>query len=111
MDNGTLAVRYDDIEGRNRHLRIGAVIAALALMFAMTVLIQPRAEAAPVAAVAAASVVTAGAGAAQIDFNQIFCSIILSIRNRFAQIPFFAFILPIFNQLLARFGCVVSPAA
>ncbi len=109
MDNGTLAVDHADIGGRSRHLRVGAVIAALALMFAMTVLIQHRAEAAPAGAVAAASVATVGVDAAQIDINQLLCSIILSIRNAFAQIPFFAFILPIFDQLLVRFGCVVSP--
>ncbi len=110
MDNATLAVGYDQIAAHPFRLRITSVVAALALMFAMTVLVQHRAEAATAGATAVtASLVTAAAEVAQIDFSQIFCSIILSIRASFARIPFFAFILPIFNQLLARFGCVVSP--
>ncbi len=114
MDNGTLAVAQPPLAGRSFGLRIGSVVAGLALVFAMVVLIQHRADAAP----AGGASVTASVGGAAIgeaaqivDFRQIVCPILLAVRNAFAGSPFFAFIGGIINQLLVGFGCTISPAA
>ena len=109
MDNATLLVA-GYAESRPLRLRVGAVIAGLALLFAMVVLVQDRADAAPRAAVAAASA-TETAVNAQINFNQIFCAVLLSIRNAFAGSPFFSFIAAAINALLVAFGCIPSPGA
>lgn len=113
MDNTTLAVAAGYTEGRSFRLRVGSVLAALALLFAMVVLLQQRADAAPVAgaaAVAGASASVTDSASAQLNFNQVFCAILLQIRAAFATSPFFSFIQPIIDQLLLRFGCAISPA-
>lgn len=113
MENLTLAAGGDHTEGRGIGLRMGSMLAAMALVFAMVVLVQQRAEASPATGGAvAASVAAVGAGdtvSAQININQIVCSILLSIRSSFAGSPFFSFIAPIIDNLLAAFDCVPSP--
>ena len=114
MGNLTLAAGHDHIEGRGFRLRMGSVVAALALVFAMVVLVQHRADAAPTAGTAVtASVVGVGDLAAQINvgelIRQIVCPILLSVRNAFAGSPFFSFVAAIIDQLLVSFGCVISP--
>ena len=113
MDDATLLTAPDYTRGRTFGIRVASVVAALALVFAMVVLLQQRADAVPAAgaaAVAGASINVAN-GAAQLDFRQIVCPILLSIRAAFANSPFFSFIQPIIDQLLLQFGCVISPAA
>ncbi len=109
MNDATLVVGYQ--VPPSRAVRLGAVVAALAIVLAMFVVVQERADAAPQAAAAAAvaAAVGGGAGAAQIDFRQFICPILIAIRNAFAASPFFAFIQAIINQLLAQFGCLPSP--
>ncbi len=113
MDNATLLTAPDYTRGRTFGLRVASVVAALALVFAMVVLLQQRADAAPSAGAAAVAGATVGVadGSAQVNFSQIVCPILLSIRAAFANSPFFSFIQPIIDQLLAQFGCVISPAA
>ena len=109
MDN-TMALAGPALAGnRSLRLRAGAVIAALALLLAMFVVVQESLDAAPAGAAVAASVAAVGAGeAAQIDFNQIICSILISVRNAFANTPFGGFVTPILNQLIQGFGCAPS---
>lgn len=110
MENGTLMAGAI-VGGRSTRMRVSAVLAALALVLTMFVLVQQRADAAPAggAAVAAASVASVGAAdAAQINFNQIICASLLSIRNSFANSPFFAFVAAIINQFIVAFGCAPS---
>ncbi len=96
------------VERRTR-LRVAAVIAALALLLAMFVVVHESLDAAPAGAVVAASVASVGSGeAAQINFNQILCGILISVRNAFATTPFAGFITPILNQLIVAFGCSPS---
>jgi hypothetical protein len=54
-------------------------------------------------------VATVGAAdAAQINFNQIICAALISIRNAFASSPFFAFVVAAINPLIIGFGCSPS---
>ncbi len=109
MDNTMAVAGGALVVERSTRLRVAAVIAALALLFAMFVLVQESLDAAPAGAVVAASVASVGSGdAAQINFNQIFCAILISVRNAFANTPFAGFILPILNSLIAGFGCAPS---
>lgn len=91
--------------------RVSSAIAALALAFAMLVLVQQPADAAPtrpaVAAVAAPSAVTGVT--AQIDVRQFVCPTLLSIRASFAGSPFFGFIAAALDPVIAQFGCAPSP--
>ena len=106
MDNATLLVAGYR-ENRQLWLRLAAVLAGVALLFALVVLVQDRADATTAAGGAVAAAV-AGVDA-QINFNQIFCAILLSIRNAFAGSPFFGFIAAAINALLIAFGCIPSP--
>ena len=110
MENATSVVAPGFTADRGFGLRLGAVVAALALVFAMLVLLQSRADATPTGSVVAASVAGASVSgaSAQVNFNQIFCSTLLAVRNAFANSPFFAFIQPVIDALLAQFGCVIS---
>ncbi len=108
MDN-TMALAGPAFTGdRSLRLRAGAVIAALALLLAMFVVVQESLDAAPAGAAVAASVAVGAGEAAQIDFNQIICSILISVRNAFANTPFAGFVTPILNQLIQGFGCAPS---
>ena len=108
MDNGTLAAVPGEVSAHAVRMRIGAAVAALSLLFAMVILVQERADAAPGGGSAAAAV-SIGSGAAQIDFNAIICSTFLAVRNAFLNSPFFAFVAAAINPILQRFGCVISP--
>ena len=93
---------------RRMRLRISAVVAALALAFTMFVFVQDRADASPRASVAASAVANPTDVAAQIDFGQIFCSILQTIFSAFSSSPFFSFIAAALTPILQAFGCVVS---
>lgn len=108
MNNATL-VAGSQVGPSSLRLRAAAVFAALAIVLAMFVIVQQPADAAPGPTAAVAAAVTAGGAAAQIDFRQFICPILLAIRNAFATSPFFGFIQAIINQLLAQFGCLPSP--
>ena len=105
MDNATLLVAGYR-ENRQLWLRLAAVLAGVALLFALVVLVQDRADATTSGGPVAAAV--AGADA-QINCSPIFCPILLSIRNAFAGSPFFGFIAAAINALLIAFGCIPSP--
>lgn len=95
--------------------RLTALLVGLALAFATLIVVEHRAEAAPNAAVAAVALPSADAGAnAQIDvgalIRQIVCPILITLRNSFAAVPFFAIAVPILNQLIVSFGCAPSGA-
>ncbi len=114
VENATLVAGPMGVDGNSVRLRVASVIAALALVFAMFVLVQDRAEASPAsgAAVAASIAAVGGAGAAQIDvgalIRQIVCPILITLRNAFAGSPFFNFVAPILNGLIIGFGCAPS---
>lgn len=96
---------------RSERLRVSSLIVALAIMAATLLVVQQRAEAAPVGAPAAAAIAAPaldGASAQIIDFAAIVCPILLAIRNAFADSPFFSFVEAILNQLLVAFGCAPS---
>jgi hypothetical protein len=82
------------------------VIAALALVFAMFIMVQQPADAAPQSGAVASVALPAIGAPAQINFAQLICPILLQIRASFAGTPFFSFVQPIIDQLLAQFGCV-----
>ena len=104
----TLAVGPAFVGAHTTRTRITAMIAAVLLVLAMFVLVQ-QVDASPAGAtVAAAASVVAGADAAQLNFNQLFCSILISIRNAFAATPFAGFVTPILNSLIVGFGCAPS---
>ena len=107
MDNAALVAQRDPVTGRSFGLRVGSVLAALALVFTMVVLLQNRADAAPSVSAAVAGA-TVGDVSAQINFSQIFCATLLAVRNAFLNSPFFAFIQPLIDQFLALFNCVIS---
>jgi hypothetical protein len=110
MENGTLMAGAI-VSGRSTRMRVSAVLAALALVLTMFVLVQQRADAATTggSTAVAASVASVGAGdAAQINFNQIICAALISIRNSFANSPFFSFVAAIINQFIVAFGCAPS---
>jgi hypothetical protein len=91
-------------------LRISAVLVGIAMTFAMLVVVQHRADAAPVAsaAVAAVALPAVGAATAQIDIGQFICSILIAVRNAFASVPFFSFVAQALNPILVAFGCAPS---
>lgn len=106
MDSATLVAAPDFTGSRSFGLKVASAVVALALVFTMTVLMQNRADAAPASQpVAAASV---AGGSAQINFGQIFCAVLLQVRNAFENSPFFGFIQPVIDNLLAAFDCGVS---
>jgi hypothetical protein len=94
------------VAGENQGLaptrRIVSLVVALALFASMLLVVADKAEAAPAASVATATV---SADAAQFSISAIVCPILLFLRAAFG--PFFA---GIFDSLLAAFGCIaVSP--
>lgn len=94
--------------GRRTRLRLSSLVVAFALLAGSLLLIQQRADAAQ-APVAAAVVVQADA--AQFgNFTALICSILVPIRDSFANSPFAAFIVPFLNSFLAAFGCAPSGA-
>jgi hypothetical protein len=99
MNSGTLVMPAGSPAARTLRMRIGAVIAAFALVFAMLVMVQDRADAAPV---------TRGAVAEQINISSIVCPTLLAIRAAFANTPFGGFVTPILNNLIVAFGCAPS---
>lgn len=109
MENGTLRAGPAVAGSRSTQLRLTSLLAALALVLAMFVLVQP-ADAAPATGSVAASVALVGGDdAAQIiDIRQIVCPILLAVRNAFAASPFFSFVAAIINSLLVGFGCAPS---
>ena len=113
MSSITLVAGPDHIEGWGLRIRMGSVVAALALAFTMVVLVQHRADAAPAAAAVPAAVAGVGEITAQINvgdlIRQIVCPILLAVRNAFAGTFLASFVTPIINQLLVAFGCVISP--
>jgi hypothetical protein len=110
MENGTLIAGPVLGDGRSVRMRVSAVLAALALVLTMFVLVQQRADAAPAGGAAvAASVASVGSvDAAQLNFNQIICAALISLRNSFANSPFFGFVQAILNNFIAAFGCSPS---
>ncbi len=109
MENGTLLAGSGVTGTRSTRLRLTSLLAALALVLAMFVLVQQPADASPATgSVAAAVASVSGDDAAQIDFRQIVCPILLNIRNAFASSPFFSFVAGILNSLLVGFGCAPS---
>lgn len=111
MENGIVVAGPGSVASRSLGLRASSVIAALALVLAMFVLVQQRADASPVGpSVAAAVVVPAAVAgvAAQIDIRQFICPILIAVRNAFASSPFFSFVAAAINPLLIAFGCGVS---
>ena len=105
MDNSTLVA--GSLEGHSLRIRVGAVIAGLALIFGMVVLMQDRADAVPSGHAAVASA-TVGVDNAQIDFGQFVCPFLLAVRTSFANSPFFSFVAAALNPFLVRFGCIPS---
>ena len=101
--NGTLVMPAGNPATRTLKVRVGAVIAAFALVFAMLVLVQDRADAAP-----AARGPVAAAVAPQINIAAIVCPTLLAIRAAFANTPFGGFVTPILNNLIVAFGCAPS---
>ncbi len=110
MENGTLMAGQGLSLGRSTRVSVSAVIAAVALVFAMFVMVQQRADAAPAAGAAvAASVASVGSSApAQINFNQIICAALISVRSAFANSPFFSFVHAAINPIIIAFGCSPS---
>lgn len=90
MDNATLAAQ-DDVQGRSRKARAGYAFVALAAAFAVVIVLQSQ--------------------AAEAQFGQVFCQVILSVYNAFANSPFFGFIQGVLEGLLQLFNCVISPGA
>jgi len=108
MHNGTLVEANHHVDLRRPGLRRASLIAALAVILALFILVQEPADAAP-AGVAVASVALPGiadGASAQIDIGQIVCPILLELRASYADSPFFSFVLPVIDQLLAAFGCI-----
>jgi hypothetical protein len=111
MENATLAVGQEVVGGRSVGLRVSSVIAALALVFAMFVLVHDRADASPVgssAAVAASVAAAVGVDNAQINFGQLICAILISVRSAFSGSPFFSFVVAALNPIIVAFGCSPS---
>ena len=98
---------------RSTRIRLASLAMAVLLAAGTLLLVQQRADAAPAGAAVAASIAGGDGVTAQIDIGQlirsIVCPILVSVRNAFAGSPFFNFVQPILNQLLAFFGCTPSP--
>ena len=107
MENGTLSLGPAFVGVQGTRTRITALIAAVLLVFAMFALVQ-HVDASPAGAAVASASVVAGAEAAQLDFRQLFCSILISIRNAFARTPLAGFVTPILNRIIVAFGCAPS---
>jgi hypothetical protein len=107
MDSATLAVGPAFVGHHSTRTRLTALVAAVLLVLAMFVLVQ-QVDASPAGATVAAAASVVGADNAQLNFNQLFCSILISIRNAFAATPFAGFVTPILNSLIAGFGCAPS---
>ncbi len=108
MDVATAVGGTGDVVIRSTRVRLVSLGLALMLAATMLLVVQQRAEAATGGAPVAAAVATPDAGAAQISITAIVCPILLSIRNAFADAPFFDFVEQILNQLLVGFGCAPS---
>jgi len=103
MNSGTLVMPAGNPAARTLRVRVGAVVASFALVFAMLVMVQDRADAAPVSNGAVAAAV-----APQINIQSIVCPTLLAIRAAFANTPFGGFVTPILNNLIVAFGCAPS---
>ena len=68
MNSGTLVMPAENPAARTLRVRVGAVVASFALVFAMLVMVQDRADAAPVSNGAVAAAV-----APQINIQSIVC--------------------------------------
>lgn len=108
MDNGSMVLPAGGVAPRTLRVRVAAVVAAFALMFAMLVLVQDRADAAPATGSVAAAVVVSGVDAAQINISAFVCPTLLAIRSAFSNSPFFAFVAAAINPLIVAFGCAPS---
>ena len=106
MENATLAVGPAFVGGGTLRIRLTALLAAVALVLAMFVLVQ-NVDPSPAGASVAAAVTAVGESA-QLNFNQLFCSILLAVRNAFANSPFFSFIVAALNPIIVAFGCAPS---
>lgn len=99
-------------ETRSTRVKVASLALAMLLAAGALLLVQQRADAAPVGAVAA-SIAGGDSVTAQLDIGalirSIVCPILIAVRNAFADSPFFGFVEPILNQLLAFFGCTPSP--
>ena len=107
MESTTLAVRPARVGDHGTRTRTTALIAALLLVLGMFVLVQ-QVGAPPAGAAVAATATVAGVDHAQINFSQLICSILISVRNAFASTPFGGFVTPILNALLDAFDCAPS---
>ena len=100
-------------EARSTRLRVASLALAMLLAAGTLLLVQQRADAAPAGAAVAASIAGGDSVTAQIDIGNlirsIVCPILVAVRNAFDDSPFFGFVEPILNQLLAFFGCTPSP--
>lgn len=109
MDNASWVGSPPSIAGVSPRMRISSLIVALALALGAFVLVQHRAEAAPVKAAVATAGVAAVGSQAQIDvgalIRSIVCPILLALRNG----PLGSLIGFVINPLLAAFGCTTSP--
>ncbi len=108
MDNGTLVATEGRAPAPTLRLRASAVIVGVALVFAALVLVQHRADAAPVTVAAAVARPAASALTPQINFGQFACPILLSVRASFANSPFFAIVVAALRPFLIAFGCLPS---
>ena len=99
---------------RGTRLRVSSLLIAFAMLAGSLLLIQQRADAAPVSSGPVAAVVAPGLDAsAQIGdigafIRSIVCPILFSVRAAFAGGPFGGFVTPILDQLLVAFGCTAS---
>ena len=107
MEISTLTAGSGLALGRSWRLRTAAVIAALAIVLTLFVLVQPPAEASSTHASVAAAVVASDVSP-QIDVRSIACGVLIPLRNAFANSPFFAFVAPFLNAVIAAFNCGVS---
>lgn len=110
MENATLVVGPAFVGAQSRRTRVTAIVAAVLLVLGMFVLVQ-HVDASPAGAAVAASVAASaavGVDNAQINFNQLFCSILISVRNALASSPFGGFVTPILNSIIRGFGCAPS---
>jgi len=85
-------------------LRTVSFVVALLLAAGTLLMVQQRADAAPVGAA-----VTAQIGNIGELIQSIVCPILFEVRDAFAGSAFFGFVEAIINSLLAFFGCTASP--
>jgi len=107
MENGTLVVGPAFVGNRATRHRVTALIAAVLLVLALFAVVQ-AVDTSPAGAAVAATASVAGVDNAQININQLICSILISVRNAFANTPFGGFVTPILNSLIDSFDCAPS---